>query len=202
MASSLSRPGLPTAAADTALAAKLSNFLASDKARSGVIDWQPDGRNLRFAVALEIDGITVAGLLLLGRASLTLRDRHVTLGLSWDDPTGPGGIFDRLDWRPLAAHTNKGLGPSDHRFSIIDGSHHHSLADNAALAMGIRRAIQQNLPVAVPIEPDPADWSAFLALAAQRWSLHELVHTPVPPWQYDMEFPAGVRQTLTRGRKA
>jgi hypothetical protein len=189
-------------AGDSALAAKLSNFLATEKALSGLIDWKPDGRNLRFAVALEIDGITEAGLLLFGRASLTLRDRNVTLGLSWDDPTGQGGNFDRLDWLPLAAHSNKGLGPLDHRFSLIEGTHHHSLRDNSALTMGIRRAIQENLPVATPIEPDPADGSAFLALAAQRWSLHELVHTPLPPWQYDLALPAGAGPTLRRGRKA
>lgn len=187
---------------DHALAAKLSTFVASEKVLSRAIDWKADGRNLRFAVTLEVDGVTEAGVLLFGRASLTLREKNVTLGLSWDDPTGLRGTFDRLDWRPLAAHTNKGLGPPAHRFSLIEGTHHHSLGDNSALTIGIRRAIQENLPVATPIEPDPADWSAFLAIAAQRLRLHELVHTPVPPWQYDLALPAGVGPTLRRGRKA
>lgn len=190
-----------TEADDAAIAAMLSAFVAAEKAPSGPIGWEPDGRNLRFAVALEIDGVTEAGMLLFGRASLALPDRNVTLGLSWDDPAGRGGNFDRFDWRPIEAHTNRGLGPPQHRFMLIEGTHHHPLAENAALAVGLLRAVRENLPVALPVEPDPPDWPAFLALAGQRWSLHDLVHAPLPPWQYGLAFPNGGEPSSKKGRK-
>lgn len=187
-----------TDANDTAIAAALAAFLAAEKAPSGPIQWEPDGRNLRFAVALEIEGVTEAGLLLFGRASLGLPERNVTLGLSWTDPQGRGGNFDRLDWRPLGAHMNKGLGPEAHRFALIEGTHHHPLTENAALPIGVLRAIGENLPVALPVVPEPADWPAFLALAAQRWRFHDVVPVPLPPWQYDL--PLAVTDGAAAGR--
>lgn len=187
---------------DAAVAVALAAFLAAEKAPSGPIAWWQDGRNLRFAVALEIEGVTEAGMVLFGRASLTLPERDVTLGLRWDDPAGQGGNFDRLDWRPLHAHNNKGLGPPEHRFTLCEGTNHHKLADNAALAMGLLRAIRENLPVALPVAPEPAGWPAFLALAAQRWNFHDVVPVPLPPWQYDLAFPAGEGGSAARkGRR-
>ena len=186
---------------DAALAATLAAFIAAGKVPSGQITWEQGGRNLRFTVALEIDGVTEAGMALFGRTSLALPDRNVTLGLSWDDPGMPGGNFDRLDWRPLRAHNNRGPGPDAHRFRLIEGTNHHRLAENGALAMGLLRAIRENLPVALPVEPEPPDWPAFLAVAAQRWNLHGLVHTPLPPWQYDL-LPIGEGEPSPRkGRK-
>jgi hypothetical protein len=72
------------------------------------------------------------------------------------------------------------------------GTHHHRLADNARLAMGLTQAMRENLPVAVPVEPDP-DWPGFLAEAARRWRINDLVTTPAPPWQYalPLTFPTG-----------
>lgn len=186
---------------DAAVEAALAAFLAAEKAPSAPIAWEQDDRNLRFAVALKIDGVTEAGMVLFGRASLALPERNVTLGLSWDDPEGRGGNFDRLDWRPLGAHTNKGLGPPENRFTLIEGTHHHPLADNAALEMGLLRAIRENLPVALPVAPEPADWPAFLALAAQRWNFHDVVPVPLPPWQYDLGLPGGTGgSATTKGR--
>ncbi|MEO9213808.1 MAG: hypothetical protein ABI242_11760 [Caulobacteraceae bacterium] len=43
-----------------------------------------------------------------------------------------------------------------------------------------------NLPVATPVLPEPANWEAFLAVAAERWRIHDLVNTPYPPWQYGL----------------
>lgn len=140
-------------------------------------------------------------MLLFGPAVSPPPDRNVTLGLSWDDPTGRGSSFDRLDWRPLDAHTNRGLGPPRHRLAVIEGSHHHPLAENAVLPMGLLRTIAENLPVALPINPDPPDWPAFLAVAEQRWNLHGLRSAPLPPWQYDLGLPIGEKPAAGKGRK-
>lgn len=135
---------------DDAVAAALANFLAAEKAPSGPIAWEQDHRNLRFAVAVEIDGVTEAGMVLFDRASLALPERNVTLGLSWNDPAGHGGNFGRLDWRPLGDHTNKGLGPPAHRFTLIKGVHHHTFGEDAAPPTGVRRTIREDLPMALP----------------------------------------------------
>ena len=57
--------------------------------------------------------------------------------------------------------------------------------------MGLTQAMRENLPVAVPVEPDP-DWPAS-AEAAHRWRINDLVTTPAPPWQYALRltFPTG-----------
>lgn len=188
---------------DTSLVARLTTFIEAEKTLSGPVDWVPDHSNLRFAIALDIDGITEAGMLLHGRARFFPPERDITLGLSWKDPSGQGGNFERLDWRPIHAHNNKGLGPTEHRFILIEGIHRHCLAANAALAMGMRRAMAERLPVAMPVEPDPPDWSSLLALAAHFWNLQGIVHISPPPWQYDLAFPWGVEEppTTNGGKK-
>jgi hypothetical protein len=78
------------------------------------------------------------------------------------------------------------MGPVDLRFRLIEATHHHRLSQNAALEVGLLRAMAENLPIAEPVLPEPANWEAFLAIAAQRWRIHDLVNTPYPPWQYGL----------------
>ena len=178
-------------AEETAIVERLSEFLGELKTLSGPVGWEFDGRNLRFTVTLEVDAVTEPGMVLFGRASLRLPDRHVTSGLTWIDPTGRGGNFDRLDWRPTDIHNNKGFGPLEHRFVLLKDTHHHRLADNAELPIGLLQAIRDGLPVAQPVVPDPPHWAELLALAANRWRVAGLLNIPEPPWQYDLVLPPG-----------
>ena len=182
------RPRSPPAAptGDAALLAALSGFLAADKTLSSPVAWVEDNGDLRFACPLDIDGITAEGFTLFGRASAGLPDRKVTLGLRWQNPAGRGGNFDRLEWRPLKAHVNRANAPADLRLRVIEGSHHHPLARNAALDIGLIRAIQENLPVAEPLDPDPPDWPGLLRDAARRWRIASVITLPPPPWQYGL----------------
>jgi hypothetical protein len=171
---------------NAALLAALTAFVAADKTLSTPITWVTDDRgNLRFSRPLDIDGVTEESLLLFGQATHARPGMDVTLGLMWADVTGRGGHFDRLDWRPKHSHSNRGLGPPELRHIVQEGSHHHRLADNASLRMGLAQAIRENLPLAVPLDSDP-DWPGFLAEAAARWRIHDLVNTPAPPWQYEL----------------
>ncbi len=122
----------------------------------------------------------------LGAPQPASRTRPVTLGLRWTGAPGRYSHFDRLDWRPVSAHNNRGIGPVDLRFQLIDGSHHHRLALNAAAEMGLSRAMAENLPIAEPVLPEPVNWEAFLAIAGDRWRIPDLVNTPYPPWQYGL----------------
>jgi hypothetical protein len=47
----------------------------------------------------EIGGITEEALLLFGRATASMPDAAVTLGLRWTGSPGRYSHFDRLDWR-------------------------------------------------------------------------------------------------------
>lgn len=189
-------PGVKNATSpddDAALFVALGALLRAEKTLSSPIAWVEDGPgNLRFNRTLDIDGVTEASFILFGRAVAVLPDRHVVLGLRWVDATGRGGHFDRFDWNPMDAHNNKGLGPPEFRHVVVEGTHHHRLADNAALTMGLAQAMRENLPVAVPVEPEPG-WQDFLAAATQSWHIHDLVNTPVPPWQYDLLTFPGAR---------
>jgi hypothetical protein len=70
------------------------------------------------------------------------------------------------------------MGPVDPRFRLIEGTHHHRLGQSAALEMGLLKAMAENLPIAEPVRPEPIRWEAFLAVAAKRWRIHDLVNTP------------------------
>ena len=166
--------------------AALTTFLAAEKALTTPVHWIDTEGHLDFRATLEIGGITGEALLLFGRATASLPDAAVTLGLCWTGAPGRYSHFDRLDWRPVHVHNNKGMGPIDLRFRLIEGTHHHRLAQNAALEMGILRAMAENLPIAEPVLPEPVSWEAFLAIAAERWRIHDLVTTPYPPWQYGL----------------
>lgn len=166
--------------------AALTAFLAADKALSAPIHWTDTDGDLRFTATLEIGGITEQALLLFGRATASIVDAAVTLGLRWTGAPGRYSHFDRLDWRPVHVHNNKGIGPADLRFRLIEGTHHHRLGQNAELEIGLLRAMAENLPVAEPVLPEPLSWEAFLVLAAQRWRIYDLVNTPWPPWQYGL----------------
>ena len=171
---------------DEALFRVLTALLEADKTLSTPIVWVKDGQgDLRFTCALDIDGVTEASFVLSGKAVHTLPDRKVTLGLRWSEPDGRGGHFERLEWRPIHGHTNKGVGPEELHFLLIEGTHHHSLVDNAAHPDGLGYAIQNNLPLARPIEPGP-DWQNFLAVAAERWRIQDIVNSQRPPWQYEL----------------
>lgn len=180
------RPKRGTTEDSATLLATLTALLTAEKKLATPITWVDDGGDLRFTAALDIGGVTEPSLTLFGRATAALPDRKVTLGLRWQDETGRGGNIDRLEWRPIKAHINRANAPPDLQLRVIEGSHHHPLALNAGLDIGLIQAIQENLPVATPLTPQPQDWPALLRVAAALWRISELVHAPIPPWQYGL----------------
>lgn len=180
------RPRSGTAEDSATLLATLTALLTTEKTLATPISWVNDDADLRFTVALDVDGVTEPRLTLFGRATATLPDRKVTLGLRWQHETGHGGNFDRLEWRPVKAHINRANAPPDLRLLVIEGSHHHPLALNAALDIGLIQAMQENLPVAEPLTPQPSDWPSLLRVAGTLWRISGLIHTLFPPWQYGL----------------
>lgn len=197
------RPPEASAETEAALIARLSDFLAASKTLSSPPTWIDTDGDLRFTAALDIDGVTEEGLLLFGRASAALIDREVILGLRWTNMPGRSDHFDRYNWRPMAAHNNKGLGPPELRFRPFSGTHRHPLDLNAALPIGLSQAMADNLPVATPLLPEPSSWEAFLEVVAEQWCIPDIVTIPIPPWQYGLlPLTGGERRGgLGRGRR-
>lgn len=194
------RPREGSAETEAALVARLSGFLAASKTLSAPATWIDTDGDLRFTTALDIDGVTEEGLLLFGRAAAALIDREVTLGLRWTSTSGRFDHFDRYNWRPVAAHNNRGLGPPELRFRPFDCTHRHPLGLNATLPIGLSQAMADNLPVAAPLLPEPSSWEAFLAVVAEQWRIRDLVTIPIPPWQYGLLPLTGGERRGGRGR--
>lgn len=187
MPSSPSPP--PEDDADAALLAVLSDLLVREKSLSAPIQWVTEGRDLRFTATLEIDEATDDRVRLHGRASAGMPDRQVSLLLIWIAGPGPARPFERLEWRPLGLHVNRPSVPQPHRHRRIANSHRHALDLNARVDGGLLAAMAQNLPGAEALEPEPADWTAFVSTAAAVWRIADLVNAPSPPWQYDLLVP-------------
>lgn len=165
---------------DQASGELLRNFVVEAKTLSVPVSWITEGRNFRFQVPLDIDGITEPGLTLIGRASTAVADRHVSLNLAYRTPEGAGGTFERLDWRPIDPHNNKGDARADLAWTQISGTHHHPWALNEHLRM---EEALDDLPVAEPVQPEPTTWTELLRVAARIWKIDGLQDLPLPPWE-------------------
>ena len=177
-------PQRATPAQDADLLAALLGFLAAPKALAGPIRWISDPPDLVFVVALDIEGVTERGFQLRGRASASLPGEHISLQLVRTTLGRKGQNFERLDWRPISAHTNKRLPDAPAlSFLHLPGSHHHRLAENAGHPWGLHAAMRDNLPIAVPLPEEPADWPGLARLAGRLWAIAGLSDAPQPPWQ-------------------
>lgn len=164
----------------------LSEFLAVGKSLATPIRWVEDGNYLRFAATLDVNEVTDDRIRLLGRAHSAMPDRSVSLTLTWQGASGRPQPFERFEWRPHDRHTNKPIVPKPHRYRIIETSHRHPLALNARVSIGLAAAMGENLPAAEVLEPEPPDWESFTTSVATGWQVHDLIHAPPPPWQYDL----------------
>jgi hypothetical protein len=149
--------------------------------RAVMTDWVEDeaGR-LRLTLALEIDGAVVEALFLRARVFRGRVDRDVMFQLEYRPPFGPDEQLCRIEWRPTTAHRNHGKGPEAYRFKDIAGSHYHSFKENWLEDQGRMRG--GNLPIAVPLEPDPSDFGQLVALVSKEFRIMNLGDLPMPPW--------------------
>lgn len=139
---------------------------------------------LEFSSPLESDGVILEGLTLRGTARRSLADRMVMLQMEYHAPNIVGGSICRIEWRPLSGHNNKGLGPKPFRHVLQTGTHHHRFDLNWQRSPD---AVQKgDLPIAVPIQNDPASFRALLALAGKEFRIKRIQLVTEPPWQPSM----------------
>jgi hypothetical protein len=163
---------------------KLEYMLYARKELTVVTGWTPSGRGVSLVSSFDIDGVTQEGARFRATALPAFPDRNVVLQLEFHPPTGRGGTFVRIEWRPLRAHSNRGLGPPKYRFRLIGGSQLHSFELNKAL--GFSMMVRDNLPIAIPLEPEPPDFVTFLNVAGKLFHIIDLDRIPFPPWQLEL----------------
>ena len=84
----------------------------------------------------------------------------------------------------MNAHNNRGKGPRKWRFIELSGTHHHRFDLNwdhsqAAILRG-------ELHIAVPLDPDPDNFRALLAVVGKEFRIKRIQSIPVPPWEPSM----------------
>lgn len=164
----------------------LSLLFASPK-RLGSFVRQPwverhSGR-LELVVTLEtLGGITVEGMLLRGRTIKSRPDEDVTFQLEYrHDSNRNDNAIDRIDWKPLRGHNNRGNGPEYLRFKTQHGSHRHAFHLNWLERE--RRMRYSNLPIAEPVTQSLSSYSELLEYCEECFSIEHLGNLPPPPWE-------------------
>lgn len=150
----------------------LRAWLPADE--SGIIRWRS---------ALSIEGATVEGLFLHGRATASEPGRDVSFMLEHSPAGQKKRTIDRLDWRPITGHSNRMIGPAEFRLMIIEGSHRHSFYENLT-SDGVLR--EGNLPIAVPILDPLETFGAFIAFVEKTYKVEGLGNLPAPDWTEDL----------------
>lgn len=163
---------------------ELPDIAAADKVIPGAPKWEiRDAERLTLVSALDIDGITIEGLRFRSTAFVRLPHECVTFQLEYLPPRSnvKGGPFERLEWRPLKGHNNKGLGPPEWQYIQQDGTHHHLFDINwNGQAKRVRRG---DLPISLPVEPDPVSFQEALALAGKKFRINNIDVVVPPPWE-------------------
>jgi hypothetical protein len=146
------------------------------------VSWSPaegDGC-ISFLSPLDVAGVTPQNFFLRGKAYEQYVDKAVTLqieiGLEGQRTRIP---IMRLDWRPLSRHNNRGIGPDRLRWLQQD-SHLHPCIENWVESRGSMRT--GNLPVAIPLDPDPIDFKSVLEISKTMFRINNLETIPTPPW--------------------
>jgi len=148
----------------------LPPLIAAAKTLASKPKWAEHEDQFRFAVALDIEGVTQMGLRLLGRCSRDYPDQNVTFQIEYLFKSFRATPVARIDWRPPSPHQNRNVGPAEWRWVRIDGSHLHPFGQNFdwMVADGVPLADYMRLPVAVPLDPDP-DSVTGLVTVMGRW---------------------------------
>jgi hypothetical protein len=161
-----------------------TEIMTARKAVRPLSAWQPadSGGQIRFRAPLAIGGAIVEGLFLHGRSLISEPGRDVSFSLEYS-PVGSKATLDRVDWKPLTGHTNKGAGPNELRFRVIEGSHRHSFNANLT-SEGILRS--GNLPIAEPIEAELPTFESLVRYIQRVYNIEGLENLPPPQWMEDL----------------
>lgn len=157
-----------------AILLRMGTALTEPKVVSGSLSWYPGNRPRKLALAALAQGQTISAELHI-TAVLGLPNENVTFQLCLAEPADTYPIT-RFDWRPQSVHTNK-IGP--HK-GVRCETGLHSYEDNARL--GFALMVSGNLPVCLPVDPEPQDFEEAVAYVCATFNLAFVNGLPLPPW--------------------
>jgi hypothetical protein len=159
------------------------SVLSSTKTISIATNWvKGDDERLWVVAPLEIDGITVQGLILRVRVFKDRPDEDALFQLEFEhDPKRKDKAIERIDWKPSHTHENRGNGPPDFRFIRQNCTHYHQFDLN--WLSNENRLKMDNLPVAVPISDDPVDFKGILAFVGKNFRISNIELIGQPGWE-------------------
>jgi hypothetical protein len=164
------------------MSSTLPVLISADKELSVVPTWRARGADdLEFSVPLEVDGVVLEGLTLRGRVRRSLPDREVVFQIEFHGPRIIGGAVCRIEWKPLSAHNNKGIGPKELRHLLQKGSHHHRFDLNWAWSQDA--VLKGDMPIAVPLKEEPKNFRALLGVVGEEFRINRIQEVPIPPWE-------------------
>jgi hypothetical protein len=167
---------------------RLPSLMAATKTLASTPNWLEFGDQFNFVVPLDVDGVTQVGFRLRGKCSRDYLDQNVTFQVEYQF-MGIAKLVPvtRIDWRPINPHNHRNVGPMEWRLRPFHLSHIHLFQENYDWMVGnglpLADNVKENLPIAVPLEYDPADIPALLALMGQRFNIDGVVTIPAPPWK-------------------
>ncbi|MQX37953.1 hypothetical protein [Roseospira navarrensis] len=164
------------------MSASLPDLVRAPKTLPFAPEWTPHEDQLRFTSSLDdADGVTIEGLWLRGQCPTRYPDERVVYQLEYLFPGFRRGPVSRIEWHPQSPHNNKGLGPPHLRHIEKSGSQVHPFDLNWTL--GVKRMVSENLPIGLPIEPEPRDFRAFTSVMGTAFGVRGVDLIPAPPWQ-------------------
>ena len=169
------------------MATEIPDISLADKKIISPQPWVEFNRGkLQLVHALDIEGVTIEGLLLRIIAFADFPEEAVTVQLEYSQAGRRDSAVDRINWRPLHTHENGNKGPAEYRLITIEGTHRHSFEHNWLTAEA--RLRKSNLPVAVPLNPEPDSFEALLAFLGECFRINGLRVIEHPPWREETLF--------------
>jgi hypothetical protein len=146
-------------------------------------EWEaPDSTWFCLNASLDLaSGETVQGLELRGGACQSLPDRAVRFQLQHYPTRGQCVPLVRIEWRPLAPHTNPANCASHLQMQRIVGSHIHGFDMN--WLTDLDRLRTGNLPVAEALSVDPSSFQDLLVIVGKELRITGLDRIEPPPWR-------------------
>lgn len=168
--------------------AEIERLHSSEKSFSQAPSWTYDANKSDKWVTrtpLDIDYVTVEGLFLDGWCFVREPERSVTFTLLYFPPSGLSGPIARIDWRPTHDHSNNGRIDGLWKWRPVIGTHGHNFDLNRHY--GWRRMVNDNLPVALPVQEELNDFRALLGYLGRVWNIKGVQAIPVPEWSSELD---------------
>lgn len=167
------------------MAMGLAELLEAEKRIRPLPSWRPvdDTGKIRWKAQLTIGGATVEGLNIHARCIASEPGREVTFILE-RAVAGKGSVrIDRIDWKPLHNHCNKGVGPEELQYVVINETHRHNFYENLTSTGELRL---NNLPVARPVGKDLPTFQSLVDFMGETYRIEDLKFLTPPPWTDDL----------------